>query len=322
MHFAFPSSKPLEYGKTLAECFKIWFGTDKKMGNEWGISEEPNSGSWLVFMEQDDIGVRFHSSKKAKLHIIEHLKLLMGSCVVPSLKIMCFQDFVRVTNFQEPSEDAVCVYFGSANFDYFKLPLGCGPMEGSRTVLHKMVPNWRWMFHQHWETYAHVALQSKTPLVRFIMQYNNNNDGFLFKQALCHSHPLRLVFVDKFGNSQWAHVWEKVRSIWCGRNIPDTIPSLNLVESVSFSQLPKYFDWRRFYGNGLSEMETKLMVDIREDSAKWLNEYNDKDMRNTYRKKKLDFYSHRNQLQCMDSLRISGISIVFMSDQGDAVIEC
>ncbi len=138
----------------------------------------------------------------------------------------------------EDSEYGTCIAFMRLNPNdhawYFKLPWGCGPYEhpdktNPSSILYDK-KNWRVIFQEKFMLLIDTVMN---PLERY--RNNPTPDSYVYKKELlaqglldpmfktllcCTDRNQNLYYIDMFGLKRRAFVWEHVRSIWNGEEVP------------------------------------------------------------------------------------------------------
>ncbi len=210
---------------------------------KWASGLIETFGKWVVHIPPLQISRCFHNSKQAKLFIYATLKEInqkVSLSAIPqqlsklamgfkdSKAITNIDDVIRVAEYEEAKQDAVCIYFDRVQMASDLFPLGSGPLETIGTT-HRMflTYDWRQVFYKAWmSANKHLKTVQKK---MYASSYKNHLKEYAkkhpeFHQMLCATYPLRLVYINELGKAKHAILWEIVRADYLELEIPLTEP--------------------------------------------------------------------------------------------------
>ncbi len=219
---------------------------------EWKNALIEQDGFWIVCFYPLQIARRFHCSKQAKIFImdiLQHMNPLLGPRSDNSeLEAICwklsflranrpfhFEEFLKVSTYKPIQQQALCVHMSGVVLSSQRFSAGFGPLE---SLLHEPIKRlskcqWRECFEEAWINSNQIALNKSGNLFTDTKEFQNalrqkliafGTSNQVFKQILCASNPLRLVYIDKQDRSQHAFIWEQVRAEWLQDQLPLTLP--------------------------------------------------------------------------------------------------
>lgn len=251
----------------------------------WKAQLQPGLGHWVVHMRLLGLSRYFLDRVEAQIFIYETFRsknedvslfnmnfLYVGDGTSSGAKRHGWEETLSVSvrrnanaiANQMPPVAACCVFWEDVPLPTAGVPYGCGPLEDMPSGVSMSKVAWRETFQEAWvhlRTDATRAFKdTKTkhpvdPVLAYELCYLQAMEAYAanhghFREYLCQTYPVRLVYIPRDGIARQAVLWEKQRAIWKQlspldvSSTPARAPMLPYAENKDWT----YFDKATFHG--------------------------------------------------------------------------